>query len=107
MGKVQKKTDDEKKRVSKFANAELDDPKNAKERIEQELQLLHVRKQTITTKKTLTVHKVKKGTTKKAVSAMKQKKIARALMVADKEEKRLETAASRAEKRKMGKNLWE
>lgn len=38
---------------------------------------------------------------------MKQKKLARALMVADKEEKRLETAASRAEKRKMGKNLWE
>ncbi|CAO3624940.1 unnamed protein product [Mucor hiemalis] len=78
-----------------------------KERIEQELRLLHVRKQGISVKKAPTVHKVKKATTKKAVSAKKQKKLARALMVADKEEKRVENAQSRAEKRKLGKQLWD
>ncbi|KAI9360267.1 hypothetical protein BD770DRAFT_409348 [Pilaira anomala] len=107
MGKVQKKSTEGNKNVSRFANAPADDPKNAKERIEQELQLLHVRKQAITTKKEPTVHKVKKSTTKRAVSAKKQKKLARALMVADKVEKRIETAAERAEKKKIGKHLWE
>lgn len=79
----------------------------AKERVEQELRLLHVRKQAMTTKKDPTVHKVKKATTKKAVSAKKQKKIARALMVADKEEKRVEVAQAKAEKKKLGKQLWD
>ncbi|GAA5816234.1 hypothetical protein MFLAVUS_009760 [Mucor flavus] len=105
MGKVQKKPVD--KKVSRFANAPADDPKNAKERIEQELQLLHVRKQALTTKREPTVHKVKKATTKRAVSAKKNKKVARALMIAEKVEKRIESAAERAEKRKLGKHLWE
>lgn len=53
------------------------------------------------------MHKVKKATTKRAVSAKKNKKVARALMIAEKVEKRIETAAERAEKRKLGKHLWE
>lgn len=50
---------------------------------------------------------MKKATTKRAVSVKKQKKLARALAVADKEEKRIEVQHSRAEKRKIGKQLWE
>lgn len=80
----------------------------AKERIEHELHLLNVRKQTISgATKLPTVHKVKKATIKRGVNAKKQKKLARALMVADKEEKRVELAQSRAEKRKLGKQLWD
>ncbi|KAL0140510.1 hypothetical protein V8B55DRAFT_1507941 [Mucor lusitanicus] len=106
MGKMQKKAE-KKKSVSKYANAEYE-PQNAKERIEHELHLLNVRKQAITsTKKAPTVHKVKKATTKRGVSVKKQKKLARALMVADKEEKKIELAQSKAEKRKLGKQLWD
>ncbi|CAO3645685.1 unnamed protein product [Mucor fragilis] len=105
MGKVQKKAE-KKKSTSKYANAEYE-PQNAKERIEHELHLLNVRKQNITSTKAPTVHKVKKATIKRGVSAKKQKKLARALMVADKEEKRVEVAQSRAEKRKIGKQLWD
>lgn len=79
----------------------------AKERIEHELHLLNVRKQAITNTKTPTVHKVKKATIKRGVNAKKQKKLARALMIADKEEKRIEVAQSKAEKRKLGKQLWD
>ncbi|KAI9486773.1 MAG: hypothetical protein EXX96DRAFT_550532 [Benjaminiella poitrasii] len=95
------------KLTSKYANAEFE-PKNAKERIEHELRLLHVRKQAITTTKVNvpTVHKVKKTAVKKKVSLKKQKKLARALSVADKEEKKIEVATSKAEKRKLGKQLW-
>ncbi|KAL7317272.1 hypothetical protein PS15m_003653 [Mucor circinelloides] len=105
MGKVQKKVE-KKKSVSKYANAEYE-PQNAKERIEHELHLLNVRKQAITNTKTPTVHKVKKATIKRGVNAKKQKKLARALMIADKEEKRMEVAQSKAEKRKLGKQLWD
>jgi len=50
---------------------------------------------------------VKKATIKRGVNAKKQKKLARALMIADKEEKRIEVAQSKAEKRKLGKQLWD
>ena len=82
----------------------------AKERIEHELKLLHVRKQAIDVKKAptaTTTSKVKKTQTKRGASAKKQKKIARALMVADKEEKRIESQQVKAEKRKIGKQLWD
>lgn len=50
---------------------------------------------------------MKKATIKRGVNAKKQKKLARALMIADKEEKRIEVAQSKAEKRKLGKQLWD
>ncbi|CEP08928.1 hypothetical protein [Parasitella parasitica] len=105
MGKTQKKVE-KKKSTSKYANAEYE-PQNAKERIEHELHLLNVRKQAMTSAIKPTVHKVKKATTKRGASAKKQKKLARALMVADKEEKRIELAQAKAEKRKIGKQLWD
>ncbi|KAI8350394.1 hypothetical protein BD560DRAFT_439037 [Blakeslea trispora] len=95
---------------SKWANAEFD-PKNAKERIEHELKLLRVRKQAIDVKKTpsttAVTSRVKKTQAKRGASVKKQKKIARALMVADKEEKRMESQQVKAEKRKIGKQLWD
>ncbi|CEG79672.1 hypothetical protein RMATCC62417_14112 [Rhizopus microsporus] len=102
----------QKQPVSKYAYAQDSEPKNAKERIQRELQLLHARKQAIDLKKKPTsttatsIHKVKKGGVKKVSSSKKQKKIAKALAIADKEEKRIETAAEKARKRKMGKSAW-
>ena len=84
---------------------------SAKERIEQELGLLHVRKQAITINNSnssdAVTHKVKKKTTmKRGANARQQKKIARALLVADKEETKLEKQAEKDEKKKLRKNIW-
>ncbi|KAI9276046.1 hypothetical protein BY458DRAFT_506914 [Sporodiniella umbellata] len=94
----------EQQSTSKYAKAEFE-PKNAKEKIQQELKLLRMRKQTMEIKpnNTSTVHKVKKGAIKKGANSKKQKKIARALVVADKEERRIEEAEVKARKRKLGK----
>ncbi|KAI7856369.1 hypothetical protein BDC45DRAFT_533798 [Circinella umbellata] len=93
--------------TSKQPNAE---PTNAKERLEQELGLLHVRKQAIhmnhTPGDTMT-HKVKKkATMKRSANARQQKKIARALLIADKEETKLEKQNEKAEMKKLRKNIW-
>ncbi|KAG1177875.1 hypothetical protein G6F70_008123 [Rhizopus microsporus] len=102
----------QKQPISKYAYAPDSEPKNAKERVQRELQLLHARKQAIDLKKkpssttATSIHKVKKGAVKKVSSSKKQKKIAKALAIADKEEKKLEAAAEKARKRKMGKLAW-
>ncbi|KAG1147251.1 hypothetical protein G6F37_006334 [Rhizopus arrhizus] len=93
--------------ISKYAHAD-NEPQNAKERVQQELKLLHARKQAMDLKKpNASVHKVKKGGVKKGSNSKKQKKIARALAVAEKEEKRVETAQEKARQRKMVKTLWQ
>ncbi|CDS10419.1 hypothetical protein LRAMOSA03095 [Lichtheimia ramosa] len=77
----------------------------AKQRIEQELDLLHARKQNMDLSAPSS-GKVKKKNAKKGVNARQQKKLAKALAIADKEEIRIEKAATKAEKRKARKMVW-
>ncbi|KAI8138510.1 hypothetical protein BJV82DRAFT_294272 [Fennellomyces sp. T-0311] len=76
----------------------------AKERIQQELGLLHSRGKAMTESP---INKVKKKTTmKRSANARQQKKIARALLVADKEEARIEKQTDKLEKKKLRKMVW-
>lgn len=77
----------------------------AKQRIEQELDLLHARKQTIDLS-AASSGKVKKKNAKKGVNVRQQKKLAKALAIADKEEFKVEKAVTKAEKRKARKMVW-
>ncbi|CDH54989.1 predicted protein [Lichtheimia corymbifera JMRC:FSU:9682] len=109
MGKSKAKFTSNPNNVSRHANSSMSvdavDSSNSKQRIEQELDLLHARKQTIDLS-AASSGKVKKKNAKKGVNARQQKKLAKALAIADKEEFKVEKAVTKAEKRKARKMVW-
>ncbi|KAJ8653495.1 hypothetical protein O0I10_010823 [Lichtheimia ornata] len=110
MGKSKTKFTSNPNNVSRHANSSMsvdavDASSNSKQRIEQELDLLHARKQTIDLS-AASSGKVKKKNAKKGVNVRQQKKLAKALAIADKEEFKVEKAVTKAEKRKARKMVW-